>query len=198
MLRKIRSSLNSNPSFIEVYDNEISLDDCQRLISLFEKYPNKGRGKVVYNGRNEQIDEIKKCIEIPDRYFSKGDVISNIIASYLKKIINEYMQKYSELNSDYVGRWHVDDIYTFKKYETKDDGFKIWHTEQTMGSASSRVLVWMFYLNDAKSGTEFKYFPTVDAKMGRGIIWPATFTHMHRSESNKGLKYIVSGWMSFF
>ena len=197
MLRKIRSSLNSNPSFIEVYDNEISLDDCQRLISLFEKYPNKGRGKVVYNGRNQQIDEIKKCIEIPDRYFSKGDVISNIIASYLKKIINEYMQKYSELNSDYVGRWHVDDIYTFKKYETKDDGFKIWHTEQTNGK-SERLLVWMFYLNDAKSGTEFKHFSTVDAKMGRGIIWPATFTHMHRSESNKGLKYIVSGWMSFF
>ena len=56
----------------------------------------------------------------------------------------------------------------------------------------------MFYLNDAKSGTEFKHFSTVDAKMGRGIIWPATFTHMHRSESNKGLKYIVSGWMSFF
>ena len=107
------------------------------------------------------------------------------------------MQKYSELNSDYVGRWHVDDIYTFKKYETKDDGFKIWHTEQTNGK-SERLLVWMFYLNDAKSGTEFKHFSTVDAKMGRGIIWPATFTHMHRSESNKGLKYIVSGWMSFF
>ena len=48
------------------HDNEISLDDCQRLISLFEKYPNKGRGKVVYNGRNEQIDEgccLNKCIK---------------------------------------------------------------------------------------------------------------------------------------
>ena len=54
----------------------------------------------------------------------------------------------------------------------------------------------MFYLNDA-SGTEFMHFPTVDAIMGRCIIWPSAFTHMHRSAPNKGLKYIMSGWFSF-
>ena len=41
------------------------------------------------------------------------------------------------------------------------------------------------------------YDPTVDARMGRCVIWPAAFTHLHRSElPNKGLKYIVTGWIS--
>ena len=93
--------------------------------------------------------------------------------------------------------WKVDDIYTFKKYESKDDGFKSWHTEHGPPPTANRILVWMFYLNNAKSGTDFMNFSTVKAKRGRCVIWPAFWTHYHRSTLNKGLKYITSGWMSF-
>ena len=55
----------------------------------------------------------------------------------------------------------------------------------------------MFYLTDAKSGTEFMHYPTMSAKKGRCIIWPASFTHVHRSAPNKGVKYIISGWISY-
>ena len=54
----------------------------------------------------------------------------------------------------------------------------------------------MFYLNDA-SGTEFMHYPTVRAKIGRCVIWPAGLTHMHKSQINKGLKYIISGWIGY-
>ena len=57
--------------------------------------------------------------------------------------------------------------------------------------------MWMFYLNNAQSGTDFMNFSTVKAKRGRCVIWPAFWTHYHRSTLNKGLKYITSGWMSF-
>ena len=36
------------------------------------------------------------------------------------------------------------------------------------------------------------------SKKGRLVIWPASWTHFHRSEPNKGLKYIISGWYSFY
>ena len=39
------------------------------------------------------------------------------------------------------------------------------------------------------------HYPTVRAKMGRCVIWPAGWTHFHRSQLNKGVKYIVSGWL---
>ena len=71
----------------------------------------------------------------------------------------------------------------------------MWHTEQGRRTAN-RIAVWQFYLNNAESGTEFMSYPTVNAKMGRCVIWPAAWTHVHRSAPNKGLKYIISGWIS--
>ena len=59
-------------------------------------------------------------------------------------------------------------------------------------------MAWMFYLNDAKCGTEFLNYPTVQAKRGRCVIWPAFWTHVHKGQlPNIGLKYIVTGWISF-
>ena len=41
-------------------------------------------------------------------------------------------------------------------------------------------------------------YPTVNAKMGRCVIWPAAWTHVHRGVTpNKGLKYIVTGWVTY-
>jgi len=98
---------------------------------------------------------------------------------------------------DYIEPGTFDDAFSFKKYETEEDGFHSWHTEAGGRFTSNRILAWMIYLNNAKSGTEFMHFPTIRAKMGRCIIWPAAFTHVHRSEPNKGLKYVISGWISF-
>ena len=54
------------------------------------------------------------------------------------------------------------------------------------------------YLNNAQSGTDFMHFSNVRAKMGRCVIWPAFWTHLHKGViPNKGLKYIITGWASF-
>ena len=71
----------------------------------------------------------------------------------------------------------------------------MWHCEHG-ASNSNRILAWMFYLNDAKSGTEFMNYPTVQAKRGRCVIWPAFWTHVHKGAPNKGLKYIATWWIS--
>ena len=117
----------------------------------------------------------------------------NIFSPYLREGIIKYKKEYPVLDIDTMGSWKCDDVYTFKKYENDDDGFKIWHTEQGP-TTPSRILAWQFYLNNAESGTEFMHYPTIRAIMGRLIIWPAAWTHFHRSEPNKGLKYIISGW----
>ena len=86
----------------------------------------------------------------------------------------------------------------------RDSGYKAWHCEHayakeydSLAEAPRRILAWMFYLNNAKSGTEFMQYPTVRARMGRCVIWPAGWTHVHRGViPNKGLKYIITGWVS--
>ena len=194
MLKKIRS-LISNSDFIEIYDNVLSVNECDALIHLFNR-SKKIPGVVEVGGEWQTKDEMKKGIEVDDTRFSKGDHISQIIKPALFNVITRYVNKYPEFDKN-LCEWEYNDDFTFKKFEGEDDGFKKWHCEQTPGG-TSRILVWMFYLNDAKSGTEFMRFPTVRAKRGRVIIWPASWTHIHRSQlPNKGVKYIVSGWISY-
>lgn len=183
-----------NPSFIEIYDNALTKRECGILISEFENSSHV-LGKSGYGNTIEYDPSIKKSIELKDIRFSDRSVISVIISKSLHTCMDKYTKKFTQLND--VNCWRWDDSYTFKKYETAEDGFKQWHTEHGSGGAALRMLVWAFYLNNAKSGTEFRSYPTVKAKEGRCVIWPSSFTHLHRSEPNKGLKYIVSGWVSF-
>ena len=197
MLRKILSLVsNYNPSFIEIYDNALTKKECEILISQFNKSP-QCEGVVGSSSSGRVVNkESKQSIELSDLSLWDGSTISNIILSSLYKCINKYKEKYSSLEDIYS--WKVDDLYTFKKFESKDDGYKRWHTEQSGPRHAKRIAVWMFYLNNARSGTELKNFYPMESKMGRCIIWPASWTHVHRSSvPNKGLKYIVSGWISY-
>ena len=188
---------SSNPSFVEIYDNVLTTKECDILINQFENSPSRTEGRIFSGDTNqlEVVSSVKKCMELPDMQFSNGTIIDSIISTRLQQSIKKYCLKYPQLQD--MCKWKVDDIYTFKKYELKDDGYKEWHTEHGPPPTANRILVWMFYLNNAKSGTDFMNFSTVKAKRGRCVIWPAFWTHYHRSTLNKGLKYITSGWMSF-
>ena len=112
--------------------------------------------------------------------------------------MDRYYKKYIVLSTSIGSTFNIYDNYNIQRYEGEEDGYKAWHCEHGRGDDSSkRILAWMFYLNDAKSGTEFKYYSTINAKRGRCVIWPAGFTHTHRGViPNKGLKYIATGWVS--
>jgi hypothetical protein len=163
-------------NFIEIYDNALTKKECEILVSQFEKL-DKVDGTIVVEDQLVQRPDIKKCRQLEYSNFSDKSIISNIVHPQLGKCLHKY----------------------FKKYESEDDGFKVWHCEHGGDpSTSSRLLAWMFYLNDAKSGTEFMHYSNVRAKRGRCVIWPAFWTHTHRGVvPNRGLKYIVTGWASY-
>lgn len=78
-------------------------------------------------------------------------------------------------------------------------GFFGWHAEQGPGKeVSKRFLTWMIYLNNVKStgSTDFYHQKlSVTPKKGTLVIWPAAFTHLHRSNPNlKQDKYLATGW----
>ena len=185
-----------NPSFIEVYDNVLSPKECQRAIELFETSPQR-RGGVMFSEQITISDEHKKDIELCDKNFQDGSEITDIVWKGLKKGFSLYKKKYSG-GLTVIGDWHVDLGYNVQKYTDETDGYHVWHTEQSGPSHSNRIFVWMIDLNNAKSGTDFLYHPRVRAKEGRCVIWPAAWTHTHKSQTpNKGLKYLATGWVSF-
>ena len=195
MLKKILS-LVSNSDFFGIYDNALTKKECQILINQFENSP-KREGRSYSDGDLVVNEDQKKCIEVDNSSFSNKSVISRIINARLRECIDDYKKEYPSMDN-FIAPWVIDNGYNVQKYETDEDGFKAWHTEAGGAPTSNRVLAWMFYLNDAKSGTEFINYPTVNAKMGRCVIWPAAWTHIHRGVvPNKGLKYIVTGWASY-
>ena len=178
-------------NFIEIYDDALSVENCDKLIDYFNKSP-QTEGMFANNIVNPSA---KKSIELKDSLFSLHNLPFQLISPILKKYTDKYIEKYVTLN--YMEQWSLDDGFTLKKFEGEDDGFKVWHTEHCI-SFPKRILVWMFYLNDAQSGTEFYNYPDIESKKGRLVIWPAGWTHYHKGETpNKGLKYIMSGWYSF-
>ena len=181
-------------SFVGIYDDVLSEDQCKDLIGYFHNNPTCD-GYVWFGGEAKLLPKLKKSTELDRCAFSNHKFITDIISPVIVSSTNDYVKEYDILNT--YSEWSVDDDFTFKKFEGEDEGFKTWHTEHNPGLPSSRILVYNFYLNNAQSGTEFKYYPTVDAKRGRLVIWPASWTHFHRSEPNRGLKYIISGWYSF-
>ena len=184
-------------NFIEKYDNMISRESCEYLIKLFEKDQNKSDGLA-----GGKIDHTLKKSTSIDLYFDnvKGNlnnqIINQIIYPPLIRGLERYKHKYPLI--DKTSEWSLNSDYVMQRF-AESEGYFAKHCEQE-GRTSKRMLVWMFYLNDAKSGTRF-YHQNVNmkAKAGRLVIWPAGWTHMHSGIiPNRGDKYMVTGWFSYY
>ena len=198
----IRSLFRRNPDFIEIYDNALSKKECKFLIDYFEQ------SNEVVQGRTTSgiYPEAKKCVELGFD-FHNANKIENIIRLKLQSCLKKYVKKhhyFRESNTplgalDVIPAWNICRDFNIQKFDGEDDGFKLWHCEHGQVEESSRrILAWMFYLNNAKSGTEFGYYPTINPREGRCVIWPASWTHVHKGViPNKGIKYIVTGWVNF-
>ena len=198
MLKKIRSLVSNSKSFLEIYDNVIPEEECDILVAKFEKSITQ-RGKLLLsNSQVGELPEYKSCTELVGTNFKEGDVISNIIKQRLHGCIDKYNEKYHSCLSE-LGFWGIDEFYNVQRYDGDEEGYFAWHTERGHSLVNSkRLLVWMFYLNDAQSGTEFVNFPTVEGKKGRCVVWPAGWEYTHRGVTpNKGLKYIATGLCSY-
>lgn len=82
----------------------------------------------------------------------------------------------------------------------KGGGYHVWHDENSTPQSpdSSRIMVWMVYLNENFEGgeTEFLYYKKrIKASTGTVLIWPAGLTHAHKGNMVlDGSKYVVTGW----
>ena len=124
-------------------------------------------------------------------------------------IFNEYFNELNECFLDYKKQWpflnelvkSVDiPSFNLQKYNPGDHFSKI-HCERDKMNLH-RVFAWMTYLNTTENNegsTIFSHYELkVKPEIGKTLIWPAEWTHAHAGEKiNKGLKYIITGWMHF-
>ena len=182
--------------FLEVYDyyEPEAQQDCENIIKCFEAQVDKSHSKtsgLAFFNKNRN----KVCSTITAD-FIKDLQMNPFVWKYVNASVKLYGKKYDYLQQLFdKNAWRVATNYNIQKYNGENEGFFTLHHEDS-GTHPYRMLVWMIYLNDAKSGTVFPYQErTVTPKVGRTAIWPAGFTHPHKGVTpNQGIKYIATGW----
>ena len=179
--------------FIEIYDNEEKLFSVADVVTWFENNYDSNKSKesgLSYFNQHRQRICTSKTMDFGQNY-EPNDVIYYLV----NEAKNQYIETYSHLK---ILQWRLCPFYNIQKYNGPEEGFFSLHSEQS-GRYPYRMLAWMIYLNDAKSGTEFLYQKrTVTPKVGRTVIWPAGWTHPHKGVTpNIGVKYIATGWFYY-
>lgn len=169
---------------------------CQRIVDLFEKKKELQQKGVTGSGINEKIKKTTDIyIEPKDLKKDEFKDLKNYL-NLLRECYKDYKMQWPFLNKNFKT---VDiSAFNLQKYEIGGHFADI-HCERVSLSNMHRVFAWMTYLNDVDDGGE-TYFEHFDLKIkpeiGKTLIWPAEWTHAHKGEVlNKGLKYIITGWM---
>jgi len=170
----------------------IPLNVCDKLINYYNKFE---KNVIVGTTRNNLIDKKTKDSKDLIIYKDNRDIEITEYLKYLQTILNLYIKKYPELNTNQRFEFYTANI---QKYPKKG-GFKKWHNERASLLSSKRILVFMTYLNNIKNGgTKFKYQKiTTPSKKGLTLIWPTDFTHTHRGQIVDKEKMIITGWFEY-
>ena len=187
--------------FIEIYDNSAPQELCDELVKWFDLCSDKnftlhnmpfiGQEKTQITKRSDEAITVP-CSPVSS--FSLTEEICNAFWEVLNKCYLDYAEKYDLNNIPLC-------CYLFKLHKVKEgQGYHIWHHENDGNNVMCRrVLAWMTYLKVPEEGgeTEFLYqSKRIEPIVGRTLIWPAYFTHLHRGNPPlKGEKYYITGWI---
>lgn len=188
---------------IAIYDNVLDHDTCVSIINYFEHIKDinlvfdqeqYARGPSHINRKDESIFLTAPATLLID----KTQPILDMFVTNFWKCYEDYSKEYSVLQT--AGSHG---FYQVRIQKTcPGGGFHNWHFENFDQISCTRVVTWMFYLNDITEGgeTEFLYLnKRINAKEGRLVIWPASYTHTHRGNPPLNTnKYIITSWLSYF
>jgi len=179
---------------IAVYDNFIDSQLCKKLIDIFEKQ--KDSKAFDRTGEGTSI-AFKKDLAITFSRSNNWCDEIELLCESLREMLRLYIEKTDMLNFTSMNDLHFTNI---KIQRTEPSGgYHVWHVERAHKEHScKRALVWTVYLNDIKKGGETEFLfqkQRVEAKTGRGCIFPADFPYVHRGNPPlQENKYIVTSW----
>lgn len=179
-LEDIASKEYLHQDFIMVWDDIIPSDFCDWLVN----YVNNSN--YLSPRSNNYLSD--KQVEMHN--FSPGE------ADYLQMLVNrcalEYVNKYP-----YLKAFPYTSSCVLLQQTNPKEGYHAFHAEDSTWNNQLRTLAWMVYLNDVDDGGETEYLYQqlkIKPKQGRVVIWPGSFTHVHRGNPPMSEKFIATGW----
>lgn len=167
---------------------------CENLIGRFENDPNKHPGVV---GIDSTESKLKKSTDL---YLSnKYKNETSIFFASLYDTLDVYGSLLEDDNPTlkFIFRRSNSLISGFQMQRTLPGEYFHWHSDDLYDPPYYRGLTYIFYLNDVKNGgqTEFNDGTIIQPKQGHCLVFPATWTYIHRGVPPVDeTKYIVTGW----
>tara|TARA_A100001388_G_scaffold270961_1_gene249113 strand:- start:4850 stop:5431 length:582 start_codon:yes stop_codon:yes gene_type:complete len=171
-----------NEDFIGVWDN-VTLDDFNNyVINLLDE------STQIVPRSNAGVKDAQLDIA------AFNPMISDHIMNAVRTCCEQYFNWYPYLK---YFQYHSTTCILQKTMPT--EGYHSWHSESNNIANANRTLVWSVYFNDLEDSgeTEFLYQKKkVKPKAGRVLIFPSSFTHLHRGNPPYEAKYIATGWLA--
>jgi hypothetical protein len=200
-------SVTHYDDFISVYKNVYPEGFCAHMIGEFERLINSGAGwkrDDMHHVKSDTALSIIPTIHVLAPF--KNLYPMDGFFRRLQVAYDNYSNKYTYLKT-------IKTSTTNCKIQRTDpsEGYHIWHAEagpfnnKDYTAYERRAVVFSLYLNTLDSSTEggeteFLYqrrrIPAVENTL---VLWPASYTHMHRGNAVLGSKskYIITGWFYY-
>jgi len=189
--------------FLETYYMDESI--CERLIKTFHAHPRMDPKQKPMNFEGGKLVTASPSVkESTDLSLTIDDSLDfPVVAEYveqLQKCVEKYIEKYP--SCDMYAPWRLLRPLNIQWYKP-GQAYHAWHTERCSGNpiTVTRHLVFMTYLNNVTDGGGTEWLNqklTVNAEIGKTVIWPADWTFTHRGiPSPTQEKYIITGWFNY-
>jgi len=184
--------------FIYTEQNSLEPQLCEEIITRFEKSNEKSRG---ITGKNNVDLSIKNTFDLQLSNKEEWKDIDKILFEKLNGAIINYYNRLAKVNIEFLNMIKYNILYDsgfhIQKYE-KNKGFYVWHNDTLSEESSTRLLTFIWYLNDIEEGGETAFLNNkIAPETGTLLIFPSTWPYL-----NKGCipvtddKYIITGWLS--
>ena len=189
--------------FIGIYDESVPIELCNEFVENYEK-AKKNRTIIDLSKENEL--GIVDPISPHDRKDEIAFVYPLLSTIYPRPPVEAYFKFLQECLKWYVKKYSIEfegAIYNnvFKIHKVgKTEGYHKWHYERDNASDLDRLMAYMTYLEVPKKGGETEFLHQslrIEPVVGRTLIWPAGYTHMHRGNPPlDGEKMYITGWFN--
>lgn len=184
---------------ILIYENENSLSHelCRDIIELFENDKDNGKYQgVTGSGLNKNV---KDTTDLVITNFPSWDNVTLCLKKELQKNIVEYIKRLNnKINNPVIHDQHLaTSAMQMQKYN-KNEGKYIYHNDALIEKERTRVITFIWYLNDVTDGgeTEIWKYLKIKPTTGKLLLFPSCWTFPHRGNMPiSSDKYIITGWL---
>ena len=170
---------------VKVYDNILSDDWCDKLISIFESSKNQ---EYLNHNHTPCFTQLNINQHHPDLIQDLVVVIQKAYGNYCADIKNKHIPRLKSLEEFRVKR------YLPNSEERFDE-----HVDVVNHSSAIRAVAFLFYLNDNDGNTVFPLHDLkIKPKHGRVLVFPPTWEYPHAGlSSSDNSKYILSTYIHY-